>query len=98
MFWQQLCFLCHCISSYHSFQGVPKASLRRRLGAKAQLEVKASRRLEIRRKATVAAEKNLEERGGCGGEKEIRRRGLRIRLRRLEIWPGVAVFSSHPRR
>jgi hypothetical protein len=75
-----------------------KASLRRRLGAKAQLEVKASRRLEIRRKATVAAEKNLEERGGCGGEKEIRRRGLRIRLRRLEIWPGVAVFSSHPRR
>jgi hypothetical protein len=59
-------------SVHHSFQGVPKASLRRRLGAKAQLEVKASRRLEIRRKATVAAEKNLEERGGCGGEKEIR--------------------------
>jgi hypothetical protein len=49
-----------------------KALLRRHLGAKVQLEVKASRRLEIRRKATVAAEKKLEERGGCGGEKEIR--------------------------
>jgi hypothetical protein len=39
--------------SFHSFQGVRKASLRRRLGAKAQLEVEASRRLEKWSKATL---------------------------------------------
>jgi hypothetical protein len=38
---------------HHSFQGVRKASLRRRLGAKAQLEVKASRRLGKWSKATL---------------------------------------------
>jgi hypothetical protein len=54
----------------HSFQGVRKASLRRRLGAKAQLEVKASRRLEIRRKATVAAEKNLKRGAAAAGRRK----------------------------
>jgi hypothetical protein len=47
-----------------------KASVRRRLGAKAQLEVKASRRLEIRRKATVAAEKNLKRGAAAAGRRK----------------------------
>jgi hypothetical protein len=47
-----------------------KASVRRRLGAKAQLEVKASRRLEIRRKATVAAEKNLKREAVAAGRRK----------------------------
>jgi hypothetical protein len=45
----------------------------------------------------VAAEKIL-KRGGCSGEEEIRRRGLRIQLRQLEIRPGVALSSPHPQR
>jgi hypothetical protein len=47
-----------------------KASVRRRLGAKAQLEVKASRHLEIRRKATVAAEKNLKREAVAAGRRK----------------------------
>jgi hypothetical protein len=47
-----------------------KASVRRRLGAKAQLEVKASRRIEIRRKATVAAEKNLKRGAAAAGRRK----------------------------
>jgi hypothetical protein len=58
-----------------------KASLKRRLSVRAHREDKASRRLEIRRKATVAATKKLEERGGDGREELIRRRRLGIWLR-----------------
>jgi hypothetical protein len=47
-----------------------KAFVRRRLGAKAQLEVKASRRLEIQRKATVAAEKNLKRGAAAAGRRK----------------------------
>jgi hypothetical protein len=54
----------------HSFQGVCKALLRQHLGAKAQLEVKASRHLEIWRKATVAAEKNLKRGAATAGRRK----------------------------
>jgi hypothetical protein len=62
-------FLCLNFSEIpnHSFQGVRKASLRRRLGAKAQLEVKASRRLGKWSKATLCRRQRLLEQGSSGG-------------------------------
>jgi hypothetical protein len=51
----------------HSFQGVRKALLRRRLGTKAQLEVKASRRLGKWSKATLCRRQRLLEQGSSGG-------------------------------
>jgi hypothetical protein len=76
-----------CWSVVHSFQGVRKASLRRRLGAKAQLEVKASRRLEIRRKATVAAEKNLKRGVAAVGRRKSGDRGSKSGFGDLRFGP-----------
>jgi hypothetical protein len=47
-----------------------KASLRRRLSSKAVSRGKASRRLDIRSKATVAAPRTQRERGSSGREEE----------------------------
>jgi hypothetical protein len=76
-----------CWSVVHSFQGVRKASLRRGLGAKAQLEVKASRCLEIRHKATVAAEKNLKRGAAAAGRRKSGDRGSKSGFGDLRFGP-----------
>jgi hypothetical protein len=53
----------YCCLSFIVF----KASVRRRLGAKAQLEVKASRRLGKWSKATLSRRQRLLEQGSSGG-------------------------------
>jgi hypothetical protein len=47
-----------------------KALLKRRLSDRAHREVKASPHLEIRRKATVAAEKNLKRGAAAAGRRK----------------------------
>jgi hypothetical protein len=58
---------------------------KRRLSGKAPGGGKASPRLEIRHKVTVAATKTRIEKGSNNGEEDIRRRQLRVRLRRAKI-------------
>jgi hypothetical protein len=64
-----------------------KASLRRRLGAKAQLEVKVSRHLEIRRKVTVAVEKNLKRGVAAAGRRKSGDGGSESGFRDLRFGP-----------
>jgi hypothetical protein len=78
-----------------------KASPQRRLSGKTVSRGKASRRLDIRSKATVAAPRTRRERGGGGGEEEtwwcrltIRRRQLTIRRQQLGIRGGGGLTSS----